>query len=131
MFWIFQPVAQRRLECAVILATTLFIYNDLGYDWNSFASLFLLPDIAILTYFVTGPKIGGLAYNMAHCFVFPIVLGLYGYVFQDTVLQQLALIWLAHCAFDRTIGWGLKFDDSFCNTDMGVRSMPIKIKQLA
>jgi hypothetical protein len=68
---------------------------------------------------------------MAHCFVFPIVLGLYGYVFQDTVLQQLALIWLAHCAFDRTIGWGLKFDDSFCNTDMGVRSMPIKIKQLA
>ncbi|ELU08408.1 hypothetical protein CAPTEDRAFT_201706 [Capitella teleta] len=39
--------------------------------------------------------------------------------------QQIGLVWLAHCAFDRTIGWGLKYEDSFCHTDLGTNQLPI------
>ena len=49
----------------------------------------------------------------------------------DKMAEQLALIWAAHAAFDRAIGWGLKYADSFCNTDMGRKTLPIPTKILS
>ena len=125
-----QPVAIRRLEALFVMAAALVVYHDLGLSWSMFAVFFMLPDLSILWYRIN-PKWGGAAYNMAHCFAFPVVLGVVAFLQADLLLQQVALIWLAHCAFDRAIGWGLKFDDSFCHTDMGMKTLPVPNKYLA
>jgi hypothetical protein len=125
------PVAQRRIESAVVLLTAFYIYNDLGFHWAMFATLFFIPDLSILAYFFAGRRVGGIAYNLAHCYIGPIVTGLCGWQFGDQMLQAIALIWLAHAAFDRAIGWGLKYPDSFCNTDMGKKVLPIANKHLS
>lgn len=131
MFQLFQPVAQRRLEAFFVLVAALFMYKHTGHSWGIFAALFFIPDLALLAYVAAGPRVGGLCYNLSHSFIFPVVMGLYAYVASDTLFQQLALIWLSHCAFDRALGWGLKYSDSFCNTDMGVKTLPIENKYLA
>ncbi len=118
------PVAVRRLECTAVLAASLFAYQQLGFSWLQFALLFFIPDLSIFAYRASR-ELGGLAYNAAHCFLWPVALGIYSWQAGDSQLQSIALIWLAHCAFDRAIGWGLKYPDSFCNTDMGVKTLAI------
>ncbi|MDG1386802.1 MAG: DUF4260 domain-containing protein [Halioglobus sp.] len=124
------PVAQRRIESAVVLFTSCYVYNALGFNWFMFAALFFIPDLSIFAYFFAGRRVGGIAYNLAHCYIGPITLALLGWTTGDQILQAIALIWLAHAAFDRTIGWGLKYPDSFCNTDMGEKHLPIANKYL-
>ncbi len=85
-----------------------------------------VPDLSILAY-IKGPQIGAAAYNTAHCYLFPIVIGGYALLTGDSLALQVALIWGAHISFDRVIGWGLKHPDSFCNTDLGRRKLPIDI----
>lgn len=118
------PIAIRRFECTLLLFVAMFAYHQLGFSWGFFAALFFVPDLSILFY-VASKKAGGIAYNTAHCFAWPIALGLYAWSAGDSQLQAIALIWAAHCAFDRAIGWGLKYPDSFCNTDMGVKTLPV------
>lgn len=130
MMNITQPVIQRRIEALVFMLAAMFIYNDLGHSWLLFALLFFLPDLSLFSY-IKGPELGAVVYNTMHCFTWPLLLGFYSYVFADTSVQPLALIWLSHCAFDRAIGWGLKYDDSFCNTDMGVKELLVPNKYLA
>ena len=118
------PIFIRRLECTIILLGALYAYHQLGFSWLTFALLFFIPDLSLFVY-VIGKKIGGTAYNMAHCFAWPVILGLVAWQLSNSTLQMVAVIWLAHCAFDRAIGWGLKYPDSFCNTDMGVKTLAI------
>ena len=117
------PILQRRLEATFILAASILVYYASAYDMGRFAIRFFLPDIAVFAY-LAGPKIGAYCYNLTHFFVLPIiVLGMAHYQ-QSELLQQVALIWAAHIAFDRTLGWGLKYKTSFMNTDMGEKDLP-------
>lgn len=125
------PIPQRRVECTVVLFTAMFVYNELGFFWSMFAALFFIPDLSLLVYVFAGRRIGGTAYNLAHSFVGPILLGLWGWQAGEALAQAVALIWLAHAAFDRAIGWGLKYPDSFCNTDMGIKTLPVPNKYLS
>ena len=124
------PIAQRRIENAFVLLACLYIYHQLGFQWALFAALFFIPDLSILFYVFANRRIGGMAYNLAHCYVGPFVVSLWGWQSGDPLIQSIGLIWLAHAAFDRAIGWGLKYPDSFCNTDMGKKILPIPNKHL-
>jgi hypothetical protein len=130
MINITQPVIQRRIEALVLMLASMYMYNDLGHSWLLFALLFFIPDLSLLSY-IKGPKIGAVVYNTMHGFTWPLLLGVYSYICADTNVQPLVLIWLSHCAFDRAIGWGLKYEDSFCHTDMGVKELPVPNKYLA
>ncbi len=113
-----EPVFQRRLEAAALLVFALALYNQFGFAWSTFALCFFLPDLSMLCYAIN-PRVGGRAYNLAHFFLFPIALGAWGVFAESAPATQAALIWGAHVAFDRAIGWGLKYEQSFCHTDMG------------
>jgi hypothetical protein len=126
---IFTPIVQRRLEGLALLLSSVILYGHLQFSWIVFAMYYFLPDLPILLYF-KGPKVGGIVYNMAHILLLPLLIGLFGVVRDYPVAQQAALIWASHIAFDRTIGWGLKYEDSFCNTDLGVRDLPFSLSIL-
>ena len=123
------PVLQRRIEAAALLAAAIVAYGLLGFSWSVFALCFFLPDLAILFY-LKNPRVGGAAYNLSHFFLWPILVGAFGVLGDSLPAQQAALVWGAHIAFDRALGWGLKYEQSFCHTDMGLKTLPVSVRIL-
>lgn len=107
-----------RLEGAALLAATLMGYWMTGTSWWLFLVLFLVPDVSFAAYLVN-PRFGAAAYNAVHSTIGPILLGLYGLWFGPTLAISIALIWAAHCGFDRLLGYGLKYPTAFQDTHLG------------
>jgi hypothetical protein len=107
-----------RTESAVELAAVATAYALTGGNWWLFAALFLLPDIAMLGY-LRGPRIGALAYNLAHWAVPAAALAAFGWWTGQALALHIGLIWLAHIAFDRAMGYGLKLPTAFGDTHLG------------
>jgi hypothetical protein len=83
------------------------------HHWGIFAVLFLAPDISLLGYLRSASKASAVFYNLVHSYVLPLALGLLAWKLDSGLTGQLALIWLAHISFDRCLGFGLKFPESF------------------
>ncbi|ALU88397.1 hypothetical protein Hrubri_1185 [Herbaspirillum rubrisubalbicans M1] len=107
-----------RVEGLLILAVAVSAYAHKGQDWRVFLAAFLLPDLALLGY-LGGPRIGAVCYNSLHSSVGPLVCLLASTLGGPPLLLPLALIWLAHIGFDRTLGYGLKYEDGFGFTHLG------------
>jgi hypothetical protein len=97
-----------KLEALGVLAASLIAYDYLGNSWWLFAALLLAPDLSAIGY-AGGAKVGAWAYDLAHTYVFPTLLGAVGYLIHEPLLMALAAIWFAHISGDRLIGYGLKF----------------------
>lgn len=123
------PVLQRRIEATAMLLAAVAAYARLDFSWGAFAACFFIPDFSMVLYFVN-PRVGGAAYNLAHFFLFPVIIGAVGVLGDIAGAQQAALLWGAHIAFDRAIGWGLKYEQSFCHTDMGLKELPFPNRAL-
>ena len=108
-----------RVEGLFILALSVLAYRHLGESWGYFALLFLLPDLSLLGY-LAGPRIGALAYNCAHSLIGPLGLLAFAALQPLPEAAPIALIWLAHIGFDRAMGYGLKYADSFTHTHLGL-----------
>ena len=78
-----------------------------------------MPDLSFAAYWLN-PRLGALAYNDVHTTIGPILLGLYGFWFGPAIVIAVALIWAAHCGFDRLLGYGLKYPSAFQDTHLGV-----------
>jgi hypothetical protein len=105
-----------RAEGLVVLAFASWLYADADYSWILFAVLFFVPDVSFAGY-LAGPKAGAVVYNAAHSYVGPIALAL-GFIGTGRT-SELALIWVAHIGFDRTLGYGLKYPTGFDETHLG------------
>lgn len=116
------PVLQRRIEATAMLTCAVSAYHLMGFSWGVFAACFFLPDLSMFFYLIN-PRVGGAVYNLAHFFLFPLVIGAIGVFGDHAGAQQAALLWGAHIAFDRALGWGLKYEQSFCHTDMGLKEL--------
>jgi hypothetical protein len=111
------PAVLLRLEGLALFASAVVAYAYLGHSWWLFALLLLSPDLAALGY-IHGHRLGSLTYNIAHTTSLPLLLGLGSLLFGAPLGVQLALIWLAHIGMDRTVGYGLKYADSFKHTHL-------------
>jgi Domain of unknown function (DUF4260) len=106
-----------RLEHVALLMVAIAAYIYLGGAWWLFALLFFVPDIGLLGYLVNA-RVGALTYNLLHNVVLPLALGSFGLLVQNSDAPRIAVIWLAHIAFDRMLGYGLKAG-SFADTHLG------------
>ncbi|TGQ44569.1 MULTISPECIES: DUF4260 domain-containing protein [unclassified Mesorhizobium] len=107
-----------RLEWAAVAVAAVVFYAMAGVSWWLFALLILAPDLSMLAY-LAGPRVGAIAYNALHMLIFPLLLMLAGSVFGDATATAVALIWIAHIAVDRALGYGLKLSSSFQDTHLG------------
>ena len=107
-----------RLEGLTLFAGMTLLYGLWGGPWWVYAVLFLAPDISFLGY-LAGPKAGAIAYNAAHSYIVPMALMTAGFGFAPPLLLTIAMIWLAHIGFDRTLGYGLKYFAGFGFTHLG------------
>ena len=112
------PRVLLRLEGACLLIIAIVLYSRLAESWWLFAILFLAPDLSFLGY-LAGPRLGAIAYNLLHTITSPILLALAGLFVPYEPAVAVALIWLAHCGFDRALGYGLKYEAGFGFTHLG------------
>jgi hypothetical protein len=108
-----------RLEGLCVLAVTAIAYSKLGAGWGVFAACFLLPDLSFLGY-LAGQRVGAMAYNAAHSYVGAVLCLAGAVVFPVHVPVALGLIWCAHIGFDRALGYGLKYQQGFGYTHLGL-----------
>jgi hypothetical protein len=109
-----RPDVLLRLEALVALVAGCIAYQRLyPHHWGMFALLFLAPDISLLGYLRPANKASAVFYNLVHSYVLALGLGLVAWERGGVLGVQLALILLSHISFDRCLGYGLKFPESF------------------
>lgn len=101
-----------------MLALAVFLNSALPYPWWIYWALFLLPDVSFLGYAVN-PRVGAALYNTFHHKGVALALFLAGVSLSNTALQFSGLLLFGHSSFDRMVGYGLKYSDSFFNTHLG------------
>lgn len=101
-----------QVEGAAVLLAVVLVYFRLGLPLWAFLVFLLAPDLSAVGYFF-GPRLGSVAYNLAHIIVWPLGLGLAGWALGWAWATPAALIWLAHIGMDRMVGYGLKYPDQF------------------
>jgi uncharacterized protein DUF4260 len=107
-----------RLEGLCVLVASCAFYAHGHFPWGQFFLLFLLPDISFLGY-LAGPKTGAVAYNAAHSYILPVIVGGVFFVTGTVTIARFLLIWVAHIGFDRALGYGLKYAAGFSDTHLG------------
>jgi hypothetical protein len=112
-----RPAILLHIEEALLFTLTVFAYQHLHYSWLLFAILFLTPDLFMLAYLVN-PRLGAATYNLVHTLTLPLALLLASYIEHWHLPTELALIWTAHIALDRLLGYGLKYPTFFKDTHL-------------
>ena len=107
-------------EEAAELALGIFaLYvQPISISWWIWPFLFLSPDISMLGYLLN-TKVGAIAYNLFHHKLTALLLAGIGFFFHQDVLFFIGTLLFAHSCFDRMMGYGLKYTDSFNNTHLG------------
>lgn len=107
-----------RLEEALQLLLCIYLVNQLPYPGWLYALLFIAPDISMLGY-VVNTRIGANLYNLFHHKGIAIACYLLGQYTNNPELTFTGLLLFGHSAFDRILGYGLKYPDNFKNTHLG------------
>ena len=110
-----------------MFAALVAVYFLMGGSWWLFLVLFFLPDLTMLGY-LAGPRAGARIYNLGHTYVGPVLLAAGGAVLLESESAPFAfrdvavfpMIWAAHIAFDRMLGYGLKSPAGFKSTHLGL-----------
>ncbi len=113
-----------RLEGAAFALAAVYAFSTLDVSWWVFAALVLAPDLSALGY-LRSPELGAKTYNLAHIWVWPVLLVTAGYLIlrNDPAASQmvlaLGLIWAVHIGADRALGYGLKYPGAMDRTHLG------------
>lgn len=107
-----------KLEEIAMLLLGIFGFSFLDYQWWWFLILFLAPDLGMIGY-AFGNKLGTFLYNLFHHKGVAILLYFTGFFSAIPVLQLIGVILFSHAAFDRMLGYGLKYEKGFKFTHLG------------
>ncbi len=107
-----------KLEELAQMILGIYIFSLLSLSWWWFIALFFAPDIGMLGYLFNN-KVGAWFYNIFHHKGLAIVLYLVGVYLKLEILQVVGIIVFSHSAFDRFMGYGLKWERGFKYTHLG------------
>ena len=111
------PKLMLHSEGLAVLIAAAALYASHGYSWLAFALLLLTPDLVMLGY-LWNIRTGTILYNLGHTYTGPLLLSGLSLLTGSDMGLQASLIWLAHIGMDRTVGYGLKYPDSFKETHL-------------
>jgi cell division protein FtsW (lipid II flippase) len=100
------------------LAIIALYYQPIQFAWWVWILLFLAPDLGIVGYLIN-TAVGAVLYNMAHHKAIAGAFIIVGVLCHFPVLLLIGLLLWAHSSFDRIMGYGLKYGDSFQHTHLG------------
>lgn len=108
----------QKAESLFIFALACAVYYQYAFGWGLFFMLILAPDLFFAGYLIN-PKIGARIYNIGHIYAAPLILLFLHYLAGFPYALPLSIIWIAHIAFDRVLGFGLKYESGFKDTHLG------------
>jgi hypothetical protein len=108
-----------KLEELFLALLSFDLFLRLDYAWWWFLVLFLAPDLSMIGYLLN-PQWGARIYNFVHHQATAITLFLLGNFLHMQWAQAAGLIMLGHSSFDRVLGYGLKYPESFQLTHLGM-----------
>ncbi|MGA3218370.1 MAG: DUF4260 domain-containing protein [Acidimicrobiales bacterium] len=111
------PRSWLMAEGAALLVVSLIAYSSTGHAWWLVPALVLLPDVFMGGY-LHSTRLGAHVYNVAHATVLPAVMVGIGWWAGNSWAMAIGLIWLAHIGMDRSLAFGLKYDDHFQHTHL-------------
>src|SRR5258706_4118834 len=88
-------------------------------DWWCYILMLIAPDISMIGY-IAGNKIGATVYNLFHHKGIAIALFAIGLAINNEWLQIIGIILFGHSSMDRTFGYGLKLNEGFKYTHLGI-----------
>jgi hypothetical protein len=107
-----------RLEgLALALLMVVLIEKSSAPLWILPAT-FLFFDVSIIGYTISS-KVGAKTYNVIHNATLPTILIALGLLVDIEWISILGICWTFHIAVDRTLGYGLKHEESFAHTHLG------------
>lgn len=101
----------------MILFTAIYFHLYPG-SWGIFLALFFVPDISFVLYGISA-RTGMIAYNAAHHQGLLALILITGFLAGNEWMIRVGSVFLAHSALDRSLGYGLKYPDSFDHTHLG------------
>ena len=110
-----------KLEELFLFGLALFLFSQLDYGWGWYALLFLTPDLSMVGY-LANPRLGAWTYNLIHHKGLAVALYVFGSLLpaSGAWLMFAGTLLFGHSSFDRVLGYGLKHEDAFQNTHLGV-----------
>ena len=106
-----------KLEFFAVFIFAIVLFSFLTFAWWWFPILFFIPDISIIGYAIN-TRVGAICYNLVHTLTMGIFVYILSYFLHSSVGELVGVILIAHSAFDRVIGYGLKYPDSFKHTSL-------------
>ena len=107
-----------KLEELAQFGLGIHFFSLLPFAWWWFLVLILAPDIGMIGY-AFGNKTGAFLYNLFHHKGLAIAIYVIGVYLQNDILMLIGAILFAHAAFDRILGYGLKYEKGFKFTHLG------------
>lgn len=107
-----------KLEEALMMILGIVLFSELSLSWWWFIGLFFAPDLGMIGYAVN-PKAGAITYNIMHHKGIAVAIYLAGWYINNEIAMFVGALLFAHSAFDRMLGYGLKYPDAFTNTHLG------------
>ena len=107
-----------RAEGLAAFAAGIWLFGSFDGWWPAVIPLLLIPDLSMLGY-LRGPRIGALAYNLAHNWAVALAIAGIGVATDVHVVVLAGAVLIAHVGVDRALGYGLKFPTSFQDTHLG------------
>ncbi len=107
-----------KLEMIILIVLAVWLFSLMGFAWWWFAVLFLVPDVGMIGY-VASPKVGAWTYNLTHHLGLATLIIIAGSELAIPWVELAGIIMLGHSAFDRVLGYGLKYPDAFKHTHLG------------
>ena len=108
-----------KLEELAMLLISIYALYQLMVPWWCYLLLAIGPDIGILGY-AAGNKAGAAVYNLFHHKGIAIILLFAGLLLPDKSLEVAGIILFGHASMDRVFGYGLKLNDGFKHTHLGL-----------
>ena len=108
-----------RLEEVAMFGLALYAFLMTDFSWWIFPALLLLPDISMIGYLVNS-RVGAVLYNIFHHKALAICIYIAGLYLKLESTQLAGIILFAHSSMDRAFGYGLKYQDSFFHTHLGL-----------
>lgn len=108
-----------KLEELALFGLALLLFSQLDYGWSAYALLFLAPDLSMIGY-LANPRLGAWTYNLIHHKGLSVALYIAGFLLSVPWLMFAGTLLLGHSSLDRVFGYGLKHEDAFQNTHLGM-----------
>lgn len=106
-------------EEAALFAFSIYLLSTLNAEWWWYLLLLLGPDISRLGY-LAGNKTGAACYNLFHHKGVAVAVLVTGLLLPHLLFLVTGIVLFGHSSMDRVLGYGLKTNEGFHYTHLGI-----------